>query len=329
MALHRSVVLALLFPIAACAGGRGPTDAGPGQDAGGPAVDGGPVLPPGTTTLTLNVGPLPVTAGTQIVYCTNLHLTNDAPIQVIGFGSTQTQGGHHLILVWNNHDVPDSPPVECGQGEAINPRTGSMLYVSQISPDSQLFPSNVGMTLPPHASVMLQVHYIDATPNDLMVSSAVNLYVGAPGSVTIPAAPLIFYDQTLKVPPGASSSTSSCIIQSDGPLDMFMLAGHMHSHGTNFTLDFTDLDGGTQQIYQTNSWDSPIEKDFSPPLRAQPGTTFTWSCSYENSDAGTIDQPDEMCAVLGSYYPAPQGSLFCATYGAGCLCFNGGAPDAG
>ncbi len=303
--------------LTACAG-----DAARGADAGPPDA--------GLPGYTVQVGPLPVSAGTQAVYCTYLHLGNDQPIDVVGFASSQTQGGHHLILVINAADHPDAPATPCSQGEALDPRKGSMIYASQVAQDSQWFPPQVGMHLPAHASLMLQTHYIDATPNDLQVSSSVTLLAGQPGSVQIPAAPLLFYDQSLTVPPGTSSATSSCIVQTADPIDVFMVAGHMHSHGTSFELDFTDLDGGTQQIYQTSQWDSPPEKDFTPPLRAQPGSTFTWTCSYFNPDGGTIDQPDEMCVTGGAFYPAPQGSLVCVADGTtGCFCANGLVPDAG
>ncbi len=316
------LLAAILFT--ACAGATGAPDAGT-SDGGS---DGG--LPPGSTAYSLNVGPLPVSAGTQAVYCTNLHLSNPTPIEIIGYTSTQTQGGHHLILVQNVTDQPDGPPTPCSQGAARDPRTGSMVYASQVQQDSQMFPPHLGMTLPAHASMMLQTHYIAATPNALTVSSTVNVIAGPPGSVDIPAAPLLFYDTGLAIPEGASSATGSCIVQTPGPIDVFMLAGHMHSHGTKFVLDFTDVDGGTQQIYQTNVWDSPPEKDFTPPLLAAPGAVFTWTCSYFNADGGVITDPDEMCVTGGTFYPAPSGSLVCIAVGTSvCVCSNGGVPDAG
>jgi hypothetical protein len=304
-------------------------------------VDAG--IPPGTTSYTLSVGPLYVDAGTQIVYCTYMHLGNPAPIEVIGFTSTQSLGGHHVILVANNTDQPDAPPAVCGQEESINPMNGSMIYITQVEQDSQLYPPQVGMLLPANASVMMQTHFIDATPNNLTVNSSVTVLAGAPGSVSIPGAPLLIYNDSLTVPEGTSSATASCIIQAgpDGPngesganMNMFMLAGHMHSHGTNFTLNFTDLDGGDNQIYESTVWDSPIEEFFDPPLLVQPGSSFTWTCDYFNADGGTIDSPNEMCAVLGNYYPAYGGSMslfYEGGEGSG-VCFpiyGGGPSDAG
>ncbi len=229
---------ALVLVLAACSGGKETPDGG---DAG---PDGG--LPPGSTTYTLNVGPLPVSAGSQAVYCTNLHLGNDQPIDVIGFRSMQTTGGHHLILVENASDQPDGVPTPCSQSASIDPHKGSMIYGSQVAEDSQTFPTGVGMKLPAHASLMLQTHYIDATAADLQVSSSVTVIAGPPGSVNIPAAPLLFYDTGLSIPQGVSTSTASCFVQTPAPINVFMLNGHMHSHGTNFVLDFTDVDGGTQ-----------------------------------------------------------------------------------
>ena len=335
------VVLAA-FALGACAVGPQPVDAGtqpvaPAADAG---TDAG--LPPGTTVYPIVVdgipepdgglAPIVVHAGTQAVYCTEVHLGNAEPIQVIGFQSQQAKGGHHIILVENDKDVPDGPPVQCGQSEAINPKNGSMIYISQIEQDSQLFPPGVGMTLPAHASLMLQLHYIDATPADLTLSSTVDVLAGPPGSITKVAAPMLFYDSGLQVTPGDSSAHAGCVplSQQDEPVDVFMLAGHMHSHGIDFKLDFTDVDGGSSQIYETQQWDSPPEKYFAPPLLVQPGAEFDWSCSYFNADGGTITDPDEMCVTLGLYYPAPRGSMFCGaadgTNICGCIY---GIPDGG
>ncbi len=296
----------------ACSGRKGSSDAG-------------------ETTYTLNVGPLPVQAGMQAVYCTNVHLGNPEPIDVVGFTSTQTLGGHHLILLSYKTDQPDSPPTPCDQSTAVDPRNGSMIYISQIQQDSQSFPAGVGMTLPANASLMLQVHYIDATVQDLQVSTTVNVIAAAAGSTTQTAAPLLFYDANISVPPGQSTATASCTMQNDHALFFFMLAGHMHSHGTNFVLDYTNSQGQTTQIYQTSQWDSPQEKDFDPPLVVRPTNVFTWSCDYTNNTGATIDGPNEMCAILGNYYPADQGSMSCFAAGTSlCDCFyGGGLPDAG
>ena len=338
--MHRPLRSLLLLAIGATAGaiaacGSSAAKDGEAPDAG--ASNSG--FPPGSTPYTLSVGmqsdgglgcvngvcPLSVDAGTQIVYCTYLHLGNPAPIEVIGFTSTQSLGGHHVILVANNSDQPDAGPPRvygqpyvCGQGESVNPLAGSMVYITQIQHDSQIYPPNVGMQLPANASMMMQTHFIDATPQDLAVGSSVTVWAGAPGSVSIPGAPLLYYNNSLVVPQGSSSATASCAFEPgpSGPhgesgdnIKMFMLAGHMHSHGTDFTLDFTDLDGGSYQIYQTSIWDSPTEKFFAPPLLVQAGAAFTWTCNYFNADGGTIQSPDEMCAVLGNYYPAYGGSM--------------------
>ncbi len=322
--MRTPLLLLAALAFTACSGSSG------GAGDGG-APDGG--LPPGATTYTLTVGPLPVKAGTQAVYCTDTHLSNDQPIDVIGYTSTQTEGGHHVILMAYKTDTHDGGTYPCDQSASVDPKNGSMIYITQVAQDSQIFPPHVGMRLPAHAPVMMQTHFIDATPNDLQVTSTVNVLAGASGTVTTPAAPLLFYNATLQVPEGQSSAAASCIMANSPETDLkfFMLAGHMHSHGTDFTISFTNLDGGTSQIYQSSSWDSPVEEPFAPPLDVPNGSAFSWTCGYFNADGGVIQSPDEMCAILGNFYPAPQGSLTCFADGtAGCACFNGGGvPDAG
>src|SRR5450432_2881165 len=58
-------------------------------------------FPQGTQPMPLKLDPLFVPAGKQKVYCTNLHLTNTEAIDVIGFQSQQSDGGHHLLLFAN------------------------------------------------------------------------------------------------------------------------------------------------------------------------------------------------------------------------------------
>jgi hypothetical protein len=245
-----------------------------------------------------------------------MHLTNDQPIDVIGFESQQTEGGHHLLLFANKTDMPDSAPVECKQ--TLDPRVWSLLYASQIPKDTQIFPNQTGITIAPHQSVMLQTHYINATTSDLSVTSEVDLEIGPAGSVTTPLAPLLFYNLGLQVPVGISTAAATCTMTED--LNVIMVAGHMHKDGTDFKLDLASGGGQPQQIYETLTWDSPQEKLFSTPLSAPKGSAFTWTCSYNNLTNATINDPDEMCATLGNFYPATHGALLCFGSASGCLC---------
>jgi hypothetical protein len=245
-----------------------------------------------------------------------MHLTNTQPIEVIGFESQQTEGGHHLLLFANKTDLADSAPVECTQN--LDPIKWSLLYASQIPTDTQVFPNQTGITIAPHQSVMLQTHYINATQSDLSVTSEVDLEIGAAGSVTTPLAPLLFYNADLQVPVGLSTAAATCTMPQD--LKVIMLAGHMHRQGTDFKLALATGGGSPQQVYETTTWDSPQEKLFATPLDAPQGSAFTWTCSYNNPTNATISQPDEMCATLGNFYPATHGALLCFGSSNGCFC---------
>jgi hypothetical protein len=302
----------LLLPLCmACDSTEPPPDGG-----GTTGATSGGSFPQGTVSMPLTLAPLPVPAGKQKVYCTNLHLTNAQAIQVIGFESHQTQGGHHLLLFANKTDLPDSAPVECNQN--LDPIKWTLLYASQVPKDTQVFPPQTGITIAAHQSVMLQTHYINVTPNDLSVTSEVDLEIGPTGSVTIPLAPLLFYNLGLQVPVGLSTATSTCPMPSD--MNVVMVAGHMHRHGTDFTLDLSSGSGTPQRLYETLNWDSPEEKLFPTPLVVNQGSNLTWACSYNNTDNATINQPDEMCATLGNFYPATHGALLCFGVAGSCNC---------
>jgi hypothetical protein len=308
--------LASALAVALCIGCSTAPPGGTGGNSGGSSggstagstggSTGASAFPAGTTTMPLKLAPLAAPRGKSVVYCTNLHLTNTQPIEVIGFVSSQTEGGHHLLLFANKTDQADSQPTPCIQ--QIDPTVWSLLYASQIPQDVQAFPATTGITIAAHQSVMLQTHYINATSGDLNVTSEVDLEIGPSGSVTVPLAPLLFYNASLQVPPGLSTSTASCPMPAD--MNLVMVAGHMHRHGIDFTLK-AGTGSGQSQIYETHSWDSPTEKFFASPMQVANGSTMTWTCSYANNDGQLIVQPDEMCATLGNFYPAQHGALIC------------------
>jgi hypothetical protein len=330
--MSRSMPWGLVLVLCACGLHAVSTD----SDGGGNPPDAGAVItdagaPPGTTIYTINVGPLPVSKGSQAVYCTNIHLGNPTAIDVIGFNSVQTLGGHHVILMVNKTDQPDSAPTTCGQSTAVDPKNGSMIYISQVAQDAQRYPPQVGMSLQANASLMVQVHYLDATNMDLQVSTTIQVLAAATGTVSIPAAPLLYYAAQFSVPPGQSTVTTSCTMTNAQPYQFFMLAGHMHSHGTDLQINYTPVGGSSSKIYETATWDSPQEENFSPALAVPSGSQFSWTCDYNNTTTTTVNDPNEMCAILGNYYPATQGSLTCfALANTGlCQCGFGGLPDGG
>ena len=334
--------IALLFAAATLAFACGTPaqvtpDSGPAQSQG----DGGITLAQSTiqvnltaTQLSLSLGPLPVPAQSQIVYCANVTLPNEATLPITSFTSTQSKGGHHVIVFANKVDTAESPAVVCSQ--TIDPRTKTYIYISQKEQDQQGFPPGVGLLVTGRTSVMLQVHYINTSSAPIQVSTVVNMNIGAPGQVTIPAAPLLFYRGEFSVPPGASHVEASCNVGQG--FDVAMFAGHMHSHGTNFFLHMTQglPDGGAppfdagneQDLYDTTSWDSPPEQNYPNGFTVPDGGTFHWGCDYQNDGTATIDEPDEMCAVLGNLYPAPHGGLICYALKSGhCYCgYLGNAP---
>jgi len=65
---------------------------------------------------------------------------------------------------------------------------------------------------------------------------------------------------------------------------------------------------GSQALYQTTSWDSPVPALYTPPLELASGTNVTFSCTYVNDTGQTLTfgesaQTNVMCIYEMLFYP--------------------------
>ncbi len=138
-----------------------------------PAADAGADAGPGITAdAVYTAGPFTVAAGSEIVMCTFVQGTNATAIDVSGFLTKQSAGGHHLIVYTLNHAV-NLPPHICPQGGQPG---WDFLFGTQDLEDSWNLPAGVGFHLEPNQQFAIETHYINATPDALTVSGAFGLF---------------------------------------------------------------------------------------------------------------------------------------------------------
>jgi len=109
-------------------------------------------------------------------------------------------------------------------------------------------------------------------------------------------------DVGLTVPPGTSTSHSTCSIP--GNIHVLSAGSHMHQRATGFSAQTTD---GTV-LYQTDAWADPAPRTFAPPLTIPQKTSVDWGCTYMNETADTLTfgeyaQTNVMCIFTMNYYP--------------------------
>lgn len=177
-------------------------------------------------------------------------------------------------------------------------------------------PDGVAMKLQEGQRWVLDMHYINPTGQTLRVNNGVNIDFIETEEVDAWASSIQFDSGPLDIPPGVHTEQFDCPFDRDA--NVLSVLGHMHSHGTSYSIDHTDSDGVTERIYEVPEWDGgwhpyyPVLESYSPgafPVRT--GETFSTACGYFNDEDHAIGFPDEMCTTVVVMYPLEE-PLLCA-----------------
>ncbi|MDP2306620.1 MAG: hypothetical protein Q8P18_11415 [Pseudomonadota bacterium] len=228
----------------------------------------------------------------------------------------QAEGyGHHLLFWTGDVDpelYPDGSVFDCG-----NPATMSgWMPLFVVHPDrieggaviamSDL-PDGMGISLDGGTRLIIQTHYLNTTPDPLLVRDAVNFAVLPEAEVEVWAAAWGHGVTDMPVPPGESSLAFDCTWAED--VNLLWALGHMHQRGTALSLDHV-TPGGTTRIYDVPEWD-PAYRDTPPLLEwdmpgypVAAGDVFTTRCAWFNETDTELNYPDEMCATTGIAWPS-------------------------
>ena len=203
------------------------------------------------------------------------------------------------------------------------------IYGTQDPYDHWQLPPGVGFHLEAHQQLVLETHFINATPSAEIVQSGFGMDFAPVGSVTTRASVFYFGTEKLKLP-ASSPSTVDSYCSPPQATALQTVVGHQHRFGTGVTVGYIPHGGSERRIYQTSNWDSPPMLPLDGGLTVAPGDQIHVSCSYDNTTSAAITFPAEMCFAVGAYWPS-QGLLFCASGGGtpGCSCGYGTPVAAG
>jgi len=230
------------------------------------------------------------------------------------YDAYQTQFGHHIVLLQSFADpvaYPDGTVVECS-----NPSDETMINVRPfiIAPTfgagENLFSLPEGMAAVIHAGdrYLIQSHYVNTSANDILVRDVVNLGMVSEDSVQLWAAPLVFTQVAISLPPHQTSSVQfDCTMESD--LNVMFMFGHLHEWGTSFETGRVSGDSVDPMVnispWQAEYRDAPPVSDFSKaPLELKIGDVVRTTCNWNNDTDDVIEFPHEMSAAAGMAYPS-------------------------
>jgi hypothetical protein len=251
--------------------------------------------------------------GTDVTYCSYLDFNVAQDTDITGYVGYQSKGGHHAILYAAKMPQPVGTHV-CTNDDMNN---GSFLAStgSDTSAPSQTIPAGVAFRIKAGTQVFVQTHWINTTMETLSGEAAFNLDVGPADPTHVIAAEFVTIKLSgFTVPFGMSTLSTECSFAR--PLQLYMIGGHEHEHGTEVQIDKV-VNGQAQSLYDKKwqpefTFNTPfVAYSLQQPLSFAQGDIMRVTCSWNNPSPTAINFPDEMCAGFGYYFPAAAGDIYC------------------
>jgi hypothetical protein len=252
-----------------------------------------------------------------------------------------TPGSHHVLLYITRYqsiptkdlagDTVDTSGVfDCSAGSIGLWDVSGVAAGAQVPDSPELdMPDGVGLLFDSGAVVLMNVHYLNASPKDIDADARINLYSEPRDNVKQEAGAMILYNPFIRVPAsGTSRARMRCPVSHD--VTLVNAQSHMHRRGVGFEADLVDAQGKVLDVlYQLNSWDNVPIKVWNPGMVLPAGTFVDYHCDYNNTEDHVVAQgfttKDEMCAFVAAYYPRNVDFEQCNPDGAGPDAFDSAA----
>lgn len=239
-------------------------------------------------------------------------------------------GSHHVLLYATPYtEIPtetregvalDATQVhDCSEGpQAYWEVTGVVAGSQSPDGDSMLgeLPEGVALKVAPGTVVLMNTHYLNASSAPLETDARINLYTIADDEVKVEAGMLFHYNPFISVPArGESSARMRCTTEKD--ISVVRIQSHMHRRGVGYVANKVDLDGKMTELYAHDKWEGVPSKEFKPFLEVKAGEALDYRCEFKNNEDRDIAQgattKDEMCMLIGPYFPRSPAYENCAT----------------
>jgi len=311
-------------PTGAGAGGSGASGSGSGNGSGGGGGNGGSsstgVGP--TTSYTVTFDPVAVPPGTERTQCIVKRLGNDDMIRVHQIHNVLPNGSHHLIVYRTNDTEEKLAPYDCQPfADTLDPSKGSPVMITQKHDETLTLPDNVAFTMQPGQMVRLEMHYINATFEELQIG-ATSTFITMPEADFKDEADFLFIgNPDIKIAAHSTATLGPTFMKVPDTFNgvkFFGITGHTHQWGTNVTVAKADAQTGPDtSVYDVPNWlwSEPPTVYHDPPFEVPAGGGFRFTCSWDNKSASQVgfgeSANDEMCFFWAYYYPS-KGSFVCA-----------------
>lgn len=232
-----------------------------------------------------------------------------------------TPGSHHSMLYMTGYTsiptvdvngVPEdtSKVLDCHDGKYLRWDVKGTLVLAQPSDQRGVMnlPEGVGIKLEPNAVLLYSVHQINSTETPAAVDNKITLHTIPADELVTEAGVMYHYNYYIDVPAGkTSTSRMSCPVPRD--VTLASLQSHTHKTGVSTQVDLVDGAGAVmEKLYQNDqAWDNAYVEDYEGGKLLPAGSAIDYHCNFNNTGETDVVQgfrsTDEMCALIGIYYP--------------------------
>lgn len=288
------------------------SDPEPDDPDGAPPIDARVDAPPDPTvveTRTVRIGPLTIPAGEEQTVCIVVDLGNEVPRMIRRVSSTLTEGTHHVIAT-KSAAAPTAAPSPCGPfaGGSLD---SAVLTIAQQSNASLSYPDGAGLPITAHQSIHLEMHYVNASDELMMIGGTVDLDLAADNADLRPVALLFTGNASLNIPAGGTTSVTS-FHSLDPGVQLFATTAHTHQWGTRATVELAEGSAGAaiSLLHDSTNWAERPLDNFAP-ITIGAGQGLRLTCNFFNQSAQDVgfglSANDEMCFVWAHLTnPLPQ-----------------------
>ena len=303
-------VLAASLLLAACSDDD---DVGPAGPSTGEAL----VAPEPAEGMQLAMA-FPVESGAEVHVCRRFVLPEGAELEVEKLEHAYSAGAHHIIAY--REDIAaaevDDGYFDCGD------IAGPFVYSEQSARATSHYPDGVGMRLSGGQVLRVEIHFVNTTGERVDADARLNLW-WAQAPLEIEAGSLFLYDRDISIPAGGKwTARMHCEIPED--IELLYLLPHTHKLGTALRgwISGGGLDA-PQLFLESKGYDDLHTRVLEAPVKVRAGQAIDFECDYENTTAKTVIEgpskdANEMCLILGGYYPRLDAAAeFCTMPGSG------------
>jgi len=274
---------------------------------GGKAGSGGPSVSVTSSTITIDTGKFTIPAGESFT-CIYTGIQTDAAYSVTAAQGHQGPGGHHITAYYSNQ-APKVDAHPCTDSEMLN-----WNFIAAAGAEGnaiQFLPTGLALKIPKGPQLVIQSHYINTSGASQTVDDQIILTRIDPSQVQAYAASFVVVDSGFSVPPGSVPYQHSLTCSVPQNLQIAMMLGHEHTHGTHFNLSSLGTgSAGTATVLYDTPWQPsymshpPVQQyQMSRPLLFTQGEQLQVTCSWLNDTSAALNFPDEMCVSFMYYWP--------------------------